>query len=398
MPSLSFCKSTYGSPTIGMVHKEKSDDIMLATWDNDIQSRIAYLYDFYHDDEPFTLFGLNPQKSKTKVPIDIKFIVNSYNSENKDQVGYHIQFKPRSTCVVDYYEEVLGSGKYDAEYPVGLYCDIPDERGIYRKWLITEAGYDLGPQFPTYYVLPCDHVFQWVNNNIKYQMAGVSRKQNSYNSGVWTDYRITTVENQRKCVLPMNDISVTIFYNQRIAISAPIPEPIVWKCSKVEQTSPKGISHLTFAQDHWDEHHDYIEHLDPNDPTSKVIGIWCDYFTYDITPTDNIPEDPFKKTIHSVVTYSGNKPEMKINGNRKTFNVTFYDKDEVIPYRAGDWSIWLDGTDIINDPELVDVAVDDNILKFKYLGNNTDIGKILTVRFASSDNIVSEVEMELRAL
>lgn len=398
MPSFSFCKSVYGSPTVGRAHKEESDDVMLATWDNDIQSCVAYLYDFYHDDEPLTLIGLNPENSKTKTPVDIKFIVNSYNSENKDQVGFHIQFKPRSSCAVSYYEEVLGSGKYEAEYPIGLYCDIPDEKGIYRKWLIVENGNHLGLQFPTYYVLPCDHIFQWVNNNKKYQMAGVSRKQNSYNSGVWTDYRITTVENQRKCILPMNDISTTIFYNQRIAISAPIAEPIVWKCSKVEQTSPKGISHLTFAQDHWDEHHDYIEHINPDDPKSKVIGIWCDYFQYDITPEDAMSEDVFENNIHSVITYSGAKPEIKINGNKKTFTVDFYDKEEHIEFREGTWSILLDDVDIIEDPELIDAVVQDNKLKFKYMGKNTDIGKILTVRYSSTDNIVSEVQMELRAL
>lgn len=397
MPSLSFLKQNFYNPTNGVARKENSDDIMLATWDNDIQSRVAYLYDYYHDDEPLKLIGLNSPKSKTKIPVDIKFIVNAYNSESKDQVGFHIQFKPRTPCVVDYYDEMFGSGKYDAEYPVGLYCDIPDERGVYRKWLITENAYHLNPQFPTYYVLPCDFIFQWVNNNIKYQMAGVSRSQNSYNSGEWTDYRITTVENQRKCVLPMNDISVTIFYNQRLAISAPIPEPIVWKCSKVEQTSPKGISRLTFVQDHWDQHHDYIEHLIPDDETSKVVGIWCNYFDYDISPEDSLDPKPVSY-IHSEITYSGNKPELKINGNKKTFTVTFYDRDAVIPFKPGTWSIILDGVDILSDPQRIDYVMLNDVLKFKFLGTKQDIGKIITVRFESTDKIISEVELELRSL
>lgn len=397
MPNLSFMKEKYGALTNGAAHKNASDDIMLFTWDNDIQSRVAYLYDYYHDDEPLKLVGLNSPKSKTKTAVDIKFIINAYNSESKDQVGYHIQFKPRTGCVVDYYEDILGDGKYEAEYPIGLYCDIPDEKGVYRKWLITDKGYDLNPQFPTYYVLPCDYIFQWVNGGKKYSMAGVSRSQNSYNSGIWTDYRITTIENQRKCVLPMNDISTTIFYDQRLAISAPIPEPIVWKCSKVEQTSPKGVSRLTFVQDHWDQHHDYIEYLVPDDETSKVIGIWCNYFDYDMTPEDTL-KPKYVPYIHSEITYAGNKPEVKINGNKKAFAVTFYDRDSQIPYRPGTWSIILDGIDIISDPTRIEASVVDDKLSFKFIGTRNDIGKVITVGHVSNDGVKSEVELELRAL
>jgi hypothetical protein len=390
-------KKNYGSPTNGLAHKNASDDIMLATWDNDIQSRVAYLYDYFHDDEPLKFVNLHPEKSKTKIAVDIKFIINAYNSESKDQVGYHIQFKPRTGCVVDYYDEVLGEEKFEAEYPIGLYCDIPDDEGVYRKWLITDRGYDLNPQFPTYYVLPCDYIFQWVYGGKMYSMAGVSRSQNSYNSGIWTDYRITTIENQRKCVLPMNDISTTIFYDQRLAISAPIAEPIVWKCSKVEQTSPKGVSRLTFVQDHWDQHHDYIQHLIPDDPDSKVIGIWCNYFDYDIIPEDSlVPKHiPY---IHSEITYAGNKPEMKINGNNKTFTVTFYDKDTQIPHKDGVWSILLDGVDIISDPTRADVSQATDKLKFKFIGTRNDIGKIITVGYSSNDGVKSQVELELRSL
>ena len=188
MPSLEMYKRLHNDiKTNGQAHKAQSDQIMEATWYNDIGAKLAYIYDYYHDDEPLVFRNLHSEQSKTKTPIEIKFIINSYNSENKDQVGYHIQFRPGQQCPLDYYENVLEK-KYNSEFPIACYIDIPDEQGIYRKWLVTESGNQLGLQFPTYYVLPIDHVFQWIHKNMKYQMCGVGRSQNSYNQGTWVDF------------------------------------------------------------------------------------------------------------------------------------------------------------------------------------------------------------------
>lgn len=182
MPSLEMYKRIHSrmGNTIGQVHKVQSDLIMNKTWFNDVQAKVVYLYDYKHDDEPLKNYHLDSTHSISKTPIDIKFIVNSYNSENKDQVGYHIQFRPGQECPLNYYHDEFEK-KYSSEFPIGLYCDIPDEKGIYRKWLITENANWLDNQFPTYYVLPIDHLFQWVYKQQKYQMWGVGRSQNSYN-------------------------------------------------------------------------------------------------------------------------------------------------------------------------------------------------------------------------
>lgn len=175
----------------GRARKIKSDVIMDATFDRDVQYMIGYFYDYYHDDEPLIYKDLHPENSDSKIPIEVKFIVHQHNTENKDQVGYHIQFKTSQLNPLDYYDDVFVK-KWDAEFPVGLYCDLPDEKGIYRKWLVTERADWLGLQFPTWYILPIDHVYQWIyrdiNGNAKrYQMCGVQRSQSSYNSGVWLD-------------------------------------------------------------------------------------------------------------------------------------------------------------------------------------------------------------------
>lgn len=182
MPSYDLYKKTLGSPsTLGEFRKKQSDMIMEATWDGDIQSKVAYFYDYYHDDEPLKYYDIHPEKSKTKIPVDIKYIINAYNSENKDVVGKHIQFKPSfrwdENRNLSYYNDYVE--RYESNFPIGLYCDIKDESGKYRKWMVTELANSYDLQFPTWYILPVDHVFQWIYNDKLYQMCGIGRSQNS---------------------------------------------------------------------------------------------------------------------------------------------------------------------------------------------------------------------------
>lgn len=57
MPSLSTARrvataKTNNSRTLGQLYKEDSDRIMELVWDGDIQSKIGYIYDYKHDDQP----------------------------------------------------------------------------------------------------------------------------------------------------------------------------------------------------------------------------------------------------------------------------------------------------------------------------------------------------------
>lgn len=181
MPNLSSYKKILGMSggnTVGQVHKTESDMIMEATWDNDLESQTAYIYDFFHDSEPLKLIGLNPSKDHLKTPVKIKYLANSSQTFDKDQITYHIQFKPSHRCEVSYYKEEF-EDRYNGTYPLGLYCDIKDNHGIYNRWLIVNKANFYDPQFSTFEVLPCDYIFQWVKNGERRQMAGVLRSQNS---------------------------------------------------------------------------------------------------------------------------------------------------------------------------------------------------------------------------
>ena len=67
--------------TIGQIHKNQSDMIMETTWDRDIDSCIAWFYDQDRDDEYDVSDDLHPDKSKTKIPIEIKFFDTKLTEE-----------------------------------------------------------------------------------------------------------------------------------------------------------------------------------------------------------------------------------------------------------------------------------------------------------------------------
>ena len=185
MPSLDTYRRMKGNAsTIGQVHKNQSDMVYEATWDRDIDSRIGWFYDQDRDDEYDVADGLHPERSKTKIPIEIKFFEMEYNSLSKDETGYHIAFKPSFNYkeVVPYYDTEY-SQVVDSMFPIGLYCDIPDSKGNYHRYLVVGQYRHYSNQFPSYIVLPCDFKLRWVANQKKYSTWGVLRSQSSYNSG-----------------------------------------------------------------------------------------------------------------------------------------------------------------------------------------------------------------------
>lgn len=393
MPNLSLYKKMLSSKgnKIGEVHKKNSDMIMEKTWWNDIQSCVCYLYDYKHDDEEDLNYGLHPEQSKTKIAIDAKYIVSSYNSDNKDQVSYHLQFRPSQVCNVPYYEESFVK-KCGAEFPIGLFVDIKDAKGVYRRWLIHDKANAFDPQFVTYSILPCDYLFKWIYQGKKYKMWGVSRSQNSYNSGVWVDYKVETTENQRKCRLPFNDVTTTLFYNQRIIISAPIKEPITWRITKIENTAPLGINLVTFAQDLFDQHKDYIE----LDEDGYVIGMWADYYADGIEPEYPTETLPDTEEVFAKISYSGTKPQIKIGGSPKELLVQYYNSDgELVSHEAGEWSFTIGETDISTE---LDIYIDGNVVNISYIGSDDYLGEILLVRNTYSNtetDIIAEYELKI---
>ena len=55
-------------PTVGEKLKSDSDMLMEATWDNDLQSKICYIYDFFHDDSPSIAEHMSYENTKKTNP------------------------------------------------------------------------------------------------------------------------------------------------------------------------------------------------------------------------------------------------------------------------------------------------------------------------------------------
>ena len=181
MPSLDTYKRLHsGNKTVGEIHKQQSDQIMEMTWDRDIDSKIAYFYDQDRDDEYDLSDDLHPYKSKTKIPIEIKFFEMEYNSLSKDETGYHIMFKPSFDYkqFVPYYDEEYAK-IVDSVFPIGMYFDLADSKGIYHRYLVVAQYRYYSNQFPTFIVLPCDFKLKWIANQKKYSCWGTLRSQNS---------------------------------------------------------------------------------------------------------------------------------------------------------------------------------------------------------------------------
>lgn len=375
--------------TNGKRRKDQADMIMNVTWNEDIQSRVAYIYDFYHDSEPSVLVDLHPENDPLKTPVDIKFIITQYSSISKDQPEYHILFRPGQEPVVDYYADAIRKYAEGAAYPVGLYIDIPDDDGIYRRWLI--ISYENANQFPKYSVLPCNYYFHWIYKHKKYDMAGVARLRNSYNSGEWAAYMTTSVQNQNMLWLPQNDQTVNLWYNQRFIIDSRsavqgLDAYLTWHTSKVESTFPPGVIKLTLNQEDFDDNRDLF------DPETGYL-----YADYSLLSEDQINTADESTGDTSEIVYKGS-PNIRVAGTGKTVSITFYDKDKLpidkLPTSSNlddYWSFRIlneDGSEYESTISIGDLltAVNDDVYTVKIRTDNYElIGKQLELHAHYAD-------------
>ena len=409
MPSLQTARrvanaKNNGAKTIGQIYKEQSDDMMNWTWDNDIQSKICYIYDFYHDDQPRLAEGMTYDNT-TKTRIDAKFIVKSYQSMDKDQVDYYIQFKPTQKTHFSegdelYYFETDYRQKYHNDNFIGLFIDIPNDENIYEKWMILRT--EPANQFPKYLILKCNYELMWIENNgtekIKRRMWSVLKMQSSYNSGLWTDLRFTSQENQNKVWLPLNPITEKIWYtnesskNMRVLVSSFTDNAIAWQISKVENAQPLGIQKLTLYQDFFDQHRDYIE----KDSDGNIIGMWANYFDSEIAPTD--PDTPTTPPSSITARISASTSTIKVGGSYKNLTVNlFNDSNEDITTEYADatltWTCSIDDEDW-TDKVTWRAGTEYNQKKVKFPNNDSVLGKILSVKCEIvKDNLPIESEI-----
>lgn len=428
MPTFKEMQQVYANiGTVGQQIKQQSDDAMEATWDNDIQSKVCYIYDYYHDDEPTLNKNIHHTHKTTKTRIDAKFIIKSYSSLDKDQVEYYLQFKPSQKTRFEptdelYYFETDYRNVYMQDFPIGLYCDIPDDQGIYNRWIICSK--EIGNQFIKYNILPCDYWFHFIvkknGKRYKRKIWGVTRTQSSYNSGLWTDYYSTSTESQFKAIVPLNPITEDIYYitedniNQRIIISAPVKNPNVYKISKVETVPFVGLKRLTFAQDKWNP---FTDGFDEEDfAKGDRYAMYADLFTSTVSPDTPKHDEIICNTIHCDLSCNANK--IKVGGSYKLITASFFDDNDTditsnyIPYLSlQSWSCLLRENELSDPNNDIDITnsdlitwleqSDQNKIKIKFSNNKEYLTKILVIKCSitvGGRNIVGEVHLQVSSV
>ena len=221
-------------------------------------------------------------------------------------------------------------------------------------------------------------------------------------SGLWLDYRIQQPEDQTQFCLPLNRDTEHLYYNTYLVVDANVlTEPRVFQISKINRSNSKGIAVFTCAQDIANQHSLKADY----DSDGNVIAWWADWYQGNIEPKPAITDDDLddssytplpSPTIISRITCSG-KPQFKIGGSAKTFTVTYYDENnEVIQdHDPGIWRFFIDHQRV--PQELLTLSEDGVKIKVKFLGDDSYIGKILTVTNAQADATAS-MQVEIIAL
>ena len=174
-----------------------------------------------------------------------------------------------------------------------------------------------------------------------------------------------------------------------------------WSISKVEDMNVKGIIRLTWKQDRFNSHTDLIEY----DEDGNYVCAWCDYFRDGVPISDEEHTNIPTTSTHSVITYSGIKPEIKVNGSFKKFTVTFYDDEDntqEAPFQTGTWEFKDDDLDVSDLFEIEDSVMDpslkENQIKIRFIGDDEWIDKNIEVWYISDSGIKSHVTVNIVGL
>lgn len=203
--------------------------------------------------------------------------------------------------------------------------------------------------------------------------------------------KIQTPEDQEKFIVPLNRDTELITYDMRFIIDAPIlTEPRVWMITKPWRIIPNGLARMTCAQTQFNPLKDLIE----KDEKGNVVGMWADGKS-DTIVDYTLPSE----TIHSEITYSGSRPEIRVGGSYKKFTVNFFDGDIPVDFREGNWMFTVDDEDV--SYLLVPIESDDvaeNQIKVKFVGDKDYINKTLLVSYITNNGIESSLKIEIKAL
>ena len=346
-------------PYEGEARRRNAQKIIDVSWMRDAATKPVYV--------KWVNSGL-PVVDDDDAPVYAKFNVKSYHNITGDAVAYLLQFR-------------LEDIKNNPNIKVGSYVQINNEMAEPEWWLIVH--YDDRTQFRQFSILKCTWTYRWVSNvsgkRVVYQCLGAPRKQNSYNSGVWMDYTMQTVENQEVMWLPTNDDTQTILYDTKFLKSSPgrYP-PLRWTITKIEDTAVQGVSQFTMAQDFFDPAKDNADLM--------IANYYESYVEPEIL---ELEENPTFSDLE--IVYAGS-PAVRAGGGYKKFTLkTRVDERLVDVTGIVEWSVDFNDGD---KSKLEHTETTGNVFKVKCTNDYSLIGKTFTITAVhehSSKSIVVEV-------
>lgn len=196
--------------------------------------------------------------------------------------------------------------------------------------------------------------------------------------------------------MPLNKDSTSAYYNTRFIMSANnILQPIEWKVSKVETEIPVGINKLTLYQDEFRPEKDYYD---------EEHGWW--YANFFDSNIDTQPEPEVEPLTNDYCKlFYNNNAEIKVNGGYKKITAIYYDEfdNEITTHTVGEWKFEIQSGDTYIDAStLVDVKPfesNPNIIKVKFLGDETYLGKQLIISCKdTNDECLSSINLDILSL
>ena len=160
---------------------------------------------------------------------------------------------------------------------------------------------------------------------------------------------------QNKFWAPTTPYVQTIEYGQRFVINdASRTVPIAWKCSKIEDVQPIGLTRLTFTQEVANFHEDCSKH---------GIANWCTCTDHSTTKLEVCKycrvkepeyidagyEMPAEEFPSGKISYNGKDNTLRVGGSAKVFDAEFWDDHKML--YVSDMPIWkvsfMDGKDLL---------------------------------------------------
>lgn len=175
-----------------------------------------------------------------------------------------------------------------------------------------------------------------------------------------------------------------------------LTEPRVWQISKINRSNSKGIAIFTAAQDIANQHTLKADY----DEDGNVIAWWADWNQGEVEPSPAIQDKEMlpPSSITSVITCTG-RPQFKVGGSAKTFTVSYYNEEneQVQDHPPGEWSFSIDDTPLDTELLTLTPSADGVKIKVKFLGDDSYIGKILTITNTAED-VAASLRVEIIAL